>query len=100
MLIDLFIVLLVIAIILTILTVIEENLPFCMIGLMLWILILAQSLYTTDSLGNEYTEYGVSAFALAFIFTHLIILIIMFVKSVNLRKISTTPLSRRIGRAR
>ena len=78
MIIDLFIAMLLIALILTILTVYDRSIMFAMIGLILWLLLMAQSLSLTDVAGNTYNEYGVSAFTLAFVFTHIILLIIYY----------------------
>jgi hypothetical protein len=78
----------------------DKKIPFCVLGLVLWMMLFGQSLYITDVGDNIYTEYGVSAFTLGFVMLHIILLILEFMESVKLRKISTTPLSRRIGRAR
>ena len=76
---SIFVMLFVIAFVLTVLTIQEKSIVYGMIGLVAWLILFAQSLWITDIAENTYSEYGVSAFCLAFIFTHIILLIIYFI---------------------
>ena len=75
---SIFIAILMIAFILTLVTVYEKSLVFCFIALMCWLVIFGQSLYITDVAGTEYSEYGVSALCLCFVFTHVVLTIVYF----------------------
>lgn len=76
---SIFIMLFVIAFVLTVMSVQEKSIVYSIIGLVAWMILFAQSLWITDVAENSYSEYGISAFCLAFIFTHIILLIVYFI---------------------
>jgi len=72
MIVQIFVIMLIIAFILTILAVETDGIVYCGIGLIVWIVILVQSLWiVVDTTGNIYHEFGLSALSLAFIFVHI-----------------------------
>ena len=81
MVIELFIAMLLIGFILTIMAIETEGVAYCGIGLVIWLLLFVQSLWiVSDTSGNVYHEFGLSALCLAFIFVHIILLILVFVE--------------------
>ena len=89
MLVDLFIAVMIIAFILTILTVYNNSIVFCFIGLMVWLVLMGQSLWITDVAGTTYNEYGVSALTLAFVFTHVILAFVYFLDLTAQKKMAS-----------
>lgn len=75
---SIFILIFIVAFVTTILAYENKSIIYSMLSLILWLIIMAQSLWITDIAGNNYTEYGVSAVCLAFIFVNIIMLIIYF----------------------
>ena len=75
---SIFIAMLMISFILTLVTVFEKSLVFNFIALMCWLVLFGQSLYITDVSGTAYSEYGVSALCLCFVFVHVILTIVYF----------------------
>ena len=55
-----------------------ESIVFTATSLLLWIVILAQSFYIWMPGDTYYTEYGVNAFSLAFIFIDIVWLILLY----------------------
>jgi len=78
MIIDLFVVLFIVAFMLTILGMSTESIAYIMLGTMFWMVLFVQSLYLTDMSGTIYYEFGISALCMGFIFVHVILLILFF----------------------
>lgn len=70
-----FIVLLAIAFVLFILGIEAESKIYCMISLVLWVIIFAQSLWITVPTDTTYSELSLSAISLIFVFSNLIYLL-------------------------
>ena len=75
---SIYIMLFIVAFILTILTVEYRNILYSMAGLMAWLILFVQSLWITDVAGTIYHEHGLSAFCLIFVFVHLVLSVIAF----------------------
>jgi len=71
-----FIVMLAIAFVLFILAVENRSQIYCMMSLILWLIILAQSLWIEVPRDTEYTEYVLSAASLMFIFANLVLVFV------------------------
>jgi hypothetical protein len=80
MIIDLFVVLFIVAFMLTILAIGTESIAYIMLGMMFWMVLFVQSLYLTDMSGTVYYEFGISALCMGFIFVHLMLLIFFFLE--------------------
>ena len=76
---SIFVLIFVVAFVTTILGYQEKSIVYSILSLMIWIVIMVQSLWITDIAGNVYNEYGLSAICLAFIFINIILLIVYFV---------------------
>ena len=75
---SLFILIFIVAFVTTVLAYENKSIIYSMLSIILWVIIMAQSLWITDVARNSYTEYGVSAVCIAFIFVNIIMLIVYF----------------------
>lgn len=73
-----FVALLIIAFIITYISEEKESIIYSMLGFILWLMLVGQSLWIVDIAGNQYHEFGISAFCLAFVFVHIILMIMYF----------------------
>lgn len=65
------------AFILFILAVFDENIIFSATSFLLWMIIFAQAFYIEVPCDTYYTEYGLNAIALAFIFINVIWMLVI-----------------------
>jgi len=75
---SIFVMFFVVAFVLTVLTIQEKSIAYGIIGLVAWLVLFAQSLWISDVVGTVYNEFGLSAFCLAFVFTHVITLVLYY----------------------
>jgi len=66
-----------IAFVLFVLGIGEQSKVYCAMSTILWIIVMANALYIEVPADTSYTEWGFSAFCLAFIFANLVYLIAM-----------------------
>ena len=74
---SIFIVIVMMAFILFVLAVFDENVIFAATSFLLWMIIFAQSFYIEVPCDTYYTEYGLNAISLAFIFINLIWMLVL-----------------------
>lgn len=75
-----FIMMVSIAFILFILGVFERSVTFSFLSLLLWVIVMINSLFIEVPSDTSYSEAGFSAFCLAFIFANIIWLILQFLE--------------------
>ena len=78
MLSEIYIMLFVVAFIITYITHEKDSVIFGITGLIIWLILMAQALWITDVAGTVYNEFGISAFCSAFVFIHTLMLILNF----------------------
>lgn len=74
---SLFVALIVISFAITYISLKEKSVIFSMLGIIIWLINMGQSLLITDGCTN-YSEYGFSAFCLLFVFVHIFLLIMCY----------------------
>lgn len=77
MLLDIFMLMIVLAFILFVLAVFDENIIFSGVSFLLWIIIFAQAHYIWVPGDAAYTDYSINAIALAFIFINILWMLVI-----------------------
>jgi len=77
---SIFILMVAIAFILFVLGIAEKSVTYSALSLLLWIVVMLNALYIEVPTDTSYSELGFSAFCLAFIFTNIIWIIIMYLE--------------------
>jgi len=86
-----FLVILIIAFLLTVLGEREDSIAYNMMALVIWIVITVQCWYIVDVGGTLYQEPGVGAIALGFVFLNLILILDYFFDFIKIRQGPARP---------